>query len=595
MEKVITIGRANSNDIVLGYPQISRHHAEISLVDRERLLFRLRDLETLNGTYKNGEKIVDVVFDSQKDKIMVGHINIRPSLYLPYFFDHSPEIPSETLHTDVSTINLGEARSSTLQTLLKREFDLVVTETSTKNVDPEKPQPAAASASPIRIQWNELLKRGNYPIYFSTFVFGAGVATMINTLSQNPTSIIFMLVGYMALAALLTSIAHISLESMRRVAYQKVQQSINLELLEEKVSAARVQRVENDRSQFAWSGNRKFVVVHKIKECENVYSFYLAPHDKKSLPAFKPGQYLTIALKINDSEKPIIRCYSLSCSSVESEEFRISVKKLPHGACSGFLHQSIDEGDILDVRAPSGHFYLDITAGNPIVLIAGGIGVTPILSMLNTLADIGSRREVWIFYGVTNGKSIIQQAHLIDLAATHPNFHLHICFSRPFKSDLADNIHLHTRINIDLLKSTLDSNNYEFYLCGPAQMMRDITAGLEAWAVPPEHIHYEGFGPASVKRMPEAHEHADNTEFWVRFAKSDKNCPWKPRSGSLLNLARANQINIESGCEAGNCGTCLVAIREGEVRYLSEPGTMPEKGSCLTCIAVPKGELVIDA
>jgi ferredoxin-NADP reductase len=217
--------------------------------------------------------------------------------------------------------------------------------------------------------------------------------------------------------------------------------------------------------------------------------------------------------------------------------------------------------------------------------------------MLETLAEIGSRREVWMFYGATNGEFIVQHEHLLELAAAHPNFHLHFCFSRPGKEDLLDDTHFKTRVNVDFLKETLSSNNYEFYICGPGEMMQDITEGLESWGVPEQHIHFEGFGPASVKRTAESHAPVEKSDvqYTVRFSKSDKSCIWKPDSGSLLNLARANDVTIDSGCEAGNCGTCIVAIREGEIDYLSEPGSMPEKGSCLACIAVPKGELVIDA
>ena len=592
MGKVISIGRSNKNDIVLGYPQISRHHAEIELVDQEKLLFRLRDLETLNGTFKNGEKIQDVVFNSQKDKIMVGHINIRPSLYLPYFFDGSPQIQGESEKTAVRPESAGKTRLADDSQPAPGVSD---GGRQSAHVGPKQVLSDRNLASPRRKRWLDKITRASLPLYLGVFLLGVGTATAF---AENvSTDVVYSLIGYCVLVAFLASIANASIESMGRFAYQKTQQAISLELLEEKVNAVRIQRVENERAQYAWNGYRKFVVTRKVKECESVYSVYLAPHDKKLLPAFKPGQYLTIGLKIDDREKPVVRCYSLSCSAVETDEFRISVKKLPHGACSSYLHEKLQEGDILDVRAPSGHFFLDVTAGKPIVLIAGGIGITPILSMLNTLADIGSHRDVWIFYGTTNGEFVVQQEHLIDLVSNHPNFHLHFCFSRPRHIDPIDDLHFNSRVTVDFLKEILNSNNYEFYICGPGEMMQNITAGLEAWGVPKAHIHFEGFGPATVKRISAPHSQTDEagTQHDVQFSRSNKSCVWSPDSGSILNLARANDVNIDSGCEAGNCGSCIVAIREGDVDYLSEPGAMPEKGSCLACIAIPKGKLVIEA
>ncbi|MGR9105438.1 MAG: FHA domain-containing protein [Gammaproteobacteria bacterium] len=588
MAKVITIGRSNNNDIVLAYPQISRVHAEISLVDRDKFLFRLKDMDTLNGTYKNGKKIKEEVFDSQNDKIMVGHINIRPSLYLPYFFDETPEIPVEGDKTRVPLESVKEIKGS--DTVLSPSETIEGLENREKPASARVIAVDIAGAPKRRFRWMETLSRANLPVYFLTFVVGAGFATVVS--SGFSESLTYSLVGYCALAAFLLSIAYSSIESRNRFAYQKSQQAMSLEILNEKVSALRLQRVEIERSQYAWSGTRKFVVSRKIQECDNVYSIYLLPHDKKLLPQFKPGQYLTLALKIDDRAKPLIRCYSLSCSALATEQFRISVKKLPHGVGSGYLHEKLQEGDILDVRAPSGHFFLDVTAVKPVVLIAGGIGITPILSMVNTLADIGSRREVWIFYGVSNGSLAVQREQLIELASTHPNFHLQICFSRPRAVDPIDNIHVKSRVTVDLLKETLSSNNYEFFICGPGEMMQDLTSGLESWGVPPAHIHFEGFGPASVPHKPVVHTDAQYT---VHFSRSNKSCVWTEKSGSLLSLARENNISIDSSCEAGNCGTCIVAIRAGDVSYLSEPGATPEKGSCLTCISVPKGELTLDA
>ena len=129
-------------------------------------------------------------------------------------------------------------------------------------------------------------------------------------------------------------------------------------------------------------------------------------------------------------------------------------------------------------------------------------------------------------------------------------------------------------------------------------MMDSIVPALEAWGVPKQNIHFEAFGPATVKKAASARpaEAAPSDEpIDVTFAKSGKTCAWDDTADSLLDFAENNGVGIDSGCRAGNCGTCITAVKEGELIYLSEPGSPPEEGSCLTCISVPKTNMVLDA
>jgi hypothetical protein len=233
------------------------------------------------------------------------------------------------------------------------------------------------------------------------------------------------------------------------------------------------------------------------------------------------------------------------------------------------------------------------------------VGITPVLSMLNAVIEHAQHRETWFFYGIRNHEEHIMEEHLRTVAQEHANIRLHVCYSRPAEDDV-EGVHYHhaERVSVDLFKRLLPSNNYEFYICGPSQMMDSVTTDLETWGVPKEHIHFEAFGPASTKKVTHgegaAKPAASGEQFQVQFAKSGKRCQWQPDSGSLLDLAEANGIAIDFGCRAGNCGTCLVAVREGKVDYLHAPGVEPEAGSCLTCIGRPAGDpgqdtLVLDA
>jgi len=367
-------------------------------------------------------------------------------------------------------------------------------------------------------------------------------------------------------------------------------------------------KVVNDKTQSAWAGFRKFRVEGKVLEAESCCSFYLAPHDGRPLPPYLPGQYLTFRLTVPEQQRELTRCYSLSDSPDHTDYYRVTIKRIPpprnvenapSGVVSSHFHDRIQVGDILDVKAPSGHFHLDVESRAPVVLIGGGIGITPALSMLNYLASAPGKRDVWFFYGVRNGREHILKDYLREIAEQNPNIRLSVCYSDPLPSDRpGQDYDFAERVSVDLFKKLLGVNNYEFYICGPPPMMASLTADLGKWGVPENRIHVEAFGPASVKKVakPDAAvlEAASGAE--VTFVRSNKTVPWSGTAGSLLELAEAHGIRIDSGCRAGSCGTCVTAIRDGKVEYLAgKPDFDIEKGSCLACVAVPRGALSLDA
>lgn len=372
------------------------------------------------------------------------------------------------------------------------------------------------------------------------------------------------------------------------------------------------QRMNREKTDASWNGFRKFEIMRKNPEGGGICSFYLAPHDKKPLPPFDPGQYLTFQLPIPGQRKPIIRCYSLSDSPHHPNYYRVSIKAVPPprdqpeappGLSSNFFHDSLNEDDILDVKAPGGHFFLDTTKHTPVVLIGGGIGLTPVLSMLNTICESGSTREVWFFYGVRNSAEHVMKEHLEQIAAEHENVHLMVCYSNPGDDDVAGRDYQHAeRVSVNLFQRVLPSSNYDFYMCGPPPMMNTLVPELAAWGVPEKNIHFEAFGPATVKKAtPEKNAEekaaaaaaAESIE--VVFAKSGKTVQWDSEADSILDFAEENDIAIDFGCRAGNCGTCITAVRAGDVKYVVEPGAAPEAGSCLTCISVPRSSITLDA
>jgi ferredoxin-NADP reductase len=358
--------------------------------------------------------------------------------------------------------------------------------------------------------------------------------------------------------------------------------------------------------EVAWNGFRKFTVSRKVEECDDTYSFYLTPHNGRPLPPFKPGQYLTFELHPPSAPKPLVRCYSLSDGAISDAHYRVTIKRYMRadgtpGAVSHYFADQVKVGDILDVKAPSGKFFLDVEVDRPVVLISGGIGITPMLAMARVLTHLQDKREIYFFFGCRNSVDHMFRNEVIELQKANPNMRLHICYSRPLDRDAeGEHYNHHSRVSIELMKEVLPSSNYEYYLCGPGPFMDSLVNGLYEWGVPKKDVKFEAFGPATVStgpKEPSAKPDAGSQPtVEIEFARSGKKAFWDPAVATLLDFAEANGIKtIESGCRSGSCGACLVAIKQGSVEYVGEPGDEPEEGSCLTCICRPKGKMVLDA
>ena len=360
-----------------------------------------------------------------------------------------------------------------------------------------------------------------------------------------------------------------------------------------------------------WQGYREFRVAQKVFEdkAKSICSFYLSPMDTSPLASFKPGQFLTFNPVVGASgeagKKKIVRCYSLS-DRPGLDHYRISIKRVPPpankpevrpGLSSNHFHDNVKAGDILAVKPPSGHFFLQ-GGTDPVVLIGGGIGITPMLSMLNhTLNAPDSSREIWLFYGVRNSADHAMKEHLEDLAEKHSNFHMHVCYSAPLERDRPGRDYQHKgHVDVRLLRLTLSFKLYEFYICGPRPMMEAIIPALEDWGVPDQHIHYESFGPASVSRpVRDVKARSEEEAFNVEFNRSGKSFTWDGQADSLLEFAETCGIEVDSGCRGGGCGTCQVTINSGEVTYIQAPDFEPTPGSCLLCVTRPKSDLSVEA
>jgi ferredoxin-NADP reductase/ferredoxin len=352
-----------------------------------------------------------------------------------------------------------------------------------------------------------------------------------------------------------------------------------------------------------WNGWRPFRVAAIVDEARDVRSFYFMPADGRPLAPFAPGQYLTFRLPLTESHAPLVRCYSLS-DRPRQDYFRTTIKRIAALAGSGsvqpgrgsnFLHDRVRVGDVLEVRAPAGTFLIDSLSTEPIALIGAGIGITPLVSMLEAILHAGRGREIYAVFGFRNGAEHPFKERLEKLAAEHVNLHLQISYSAPRTSDVLHKDYVHTgRLTIDRLREVLPSNNFRFYVCGPGPLMETLVPALWAWGVPDSHVQFEAFGPASVRSAASTRRHAV-APCEVRFDRSNCARVWDESFNSLLEFGEAAGVVLPSGCSAGSCGECMIGIRNGKVRTLKQPGIDVPAGYCLTCISVPAEALVLDA
>lgn len=249
-----------------------------------------------------------------------------------------------------------------------------------------------------------------------------------------------------------------------------------------------------------WAGYRDFVVDKKVKESEVITSFYLKPKDGKPIAEFIPGQYISLKME-NPSEKYIhLRQYSLS-DRPGLDYYRISVKRedprgdIPAGIVSSFLHSHVNEGDTIPITAPAGDFYLDMESNLPLVLISGGVGLTPMMCMLNTTAQEKPNREIYYIHAAINSQFHAFKNHVNDLTAENKNVKSFVIYEKPTKEDQGKkDFDKEGYITLDWIQQTLPTKEAEFYFCGPEPFMRVVNQSLKQWGVPEEQIHYEFFG-----------------------------------------------------------------------------------------------------
>lgn len=340
---------------------------------------------------------------------------------------------------------------------------------------------------------------------------------------------------------------------------------------------------------------RPYRVVRVVDESASIRSFHLQPDDGAGKLPHTAGQHLPIRVALPEADKPVIRTYTLSAAPSD-DAYRISVKR--DGAVSGFLHDAVQVGDIIEARAPAGAFTIDARERRPAVLLAAGVGITPMLAMLRHIVYEGVRKQrirpTTLFHAARTKSDRAFDREIAELVETAKGA---VRVVRVL-SDLQDaregaDYDVAGRIETALLTRSLQLDDYDFYLCGPPAFTQSIYDGLRDLNIGDGRIHAEAFGPSSLVRREDAGVTVAQLDppaaepVKVIFTETAKEARWQPESGSLLELAEARGLEPEFSCREGSCGTCKVKLLAGKITYAKRPSAAVADDEVLICSAVP--------
>lgn len=381
------------------------------------------------------------------------------------------------------------------------------------------------------------------------------------------------------------------------------QSSFQAMLLQDLSSKATVGNpgLTNEEQAPAWPDFRQMRVTQIRKESDSITSFVLAPIDGQPLPVFQAGQFVVLRLLVDPGKPPVLRSYSLS-DLPAADHFRISIKNELNGIGSSFLCNRAREGDLLDVSAPRGSFTLR-PSQSPVILLSAGVGATPVMSMLHSLAAEKSQREIWWIYGARNRVEhpFAEESRLLLKQLSRGREYL--VYSRPAASDqVGADFDAPGHIDAALLERIGVSQSSDFYLCGPSSFLQNMRDGLRNWGVLAGNVHTEISGSeeaitpgmAQVVHTPHLPQGPPGSGPPVSFARTGITAAWDPKFGSLLELAEACDVPVRWSCRAGVCHTCMTGLIGGSIIYNPEPLERPAPENVLVCCSQPNAGVTLD-
>jgi ferredoxin-NADP reductase/predicted pyridoxine 5'-phosphate oxidase superfamily flavin-nucleotide-binding protein len=336
----------------------------------------------------------------------------------------------------------------------------------------------------------------------------------------------------------------------------------------------------------AWAGLRRFTITETRTENPEVKSLLLQPLDAAPIGQILPGQYVTVALPSDGSQPPRRRNYSVSGRPAD-RVIRISVRKLADDGLSGLVHR-LAVGDEIHVGVPAGRFVFNSPPQRPVVFVSAGVGITPLLPMLETVVAECAERDVWFVHAARNASYHLFAEEVRELAARSAGrVRLFSAYSRATGDEACDH---RGRLEAGMLHRLVAADDADFYICGPDEFMTSLRQGLIGLGAEPKNIHFEVFGASSEGL---AEKLAGLPERKITFAQTGKQLTWKPDCGSLLDLALSNDVKVPYSCRNGDCQSCIQKLVSGAADYPIGEVPVLAEGQVLLCQAVPKTDMVI--
>lgn len=345
-----------------------------------------------------------------------------------------------------------------------------------------------------------------------------------------------------------------------------------------------------------WRGQLRVESV--ITETPNVKTIRLQSASGEShLPfTFLPGQFLNVSFSIGGAR--MNRSYSISSSPTQREHIDLTVKREPRGAVSRHVDDLLKVGEQIEVGGPVGKSVFTGTEADSIVLISGGVGITPMMSITRYLTDRAWPGDIFFVYACGSPADFIFAKEIGELERANPKLHLAVVMERPEGTDWQG---LRGRLTKELLaQSVPDIASRRVHLCGPPVMMDAVKAILTELKVPPDEVKTESFGspaPTPAAAGTSAKSTAPATGPLVTFSKNNKSSNIHVDQ-TILELSEELGIGIEFSCRVGTCGICKVKMTSGEVDMAVDDALEPEDkadGIILACQAKPKGPVAVEA
>lgn len=350
----------------------------------------------------------------------------------------------------------------------------------------------------------------------------------------------------------------------------------------------------------AWTG--PLLVARIFQESSQVKTFRLVDPAGGKLPfSYLPGQFLTFTVSPNG--KTVKRSYTIASSPTHRDFCEVTVRHENQGLVSGYLHQRVHEGELLQVTAPSGKFTFAGQDANSIVLIGGGVGVTPMMSVIRYLTDRSWPGDTYLVYGCKNDTDVIYREELEYLCKRYANLHVTFVVENVLTTSWP---YLTGRISKDLLAAVVpDISSRHIHLCGPKPMMEAVKAMLTDIGVPANQVETEIFIGKEKPQQPETSVSPPDTApseaivalTTMTFARSHKTAS-VPRSMTVLEAAEETGVDIDYSCRVGTCGICKVKLLSGDVTMEVDDALEPSdkaQNIILACQAKPKDDVTVDA